>query len=106
MPTQRRYVGSADGLLLSADPLERDVGQLFHVSAHHVANLFLNIPAHIIRHIIYIRHVKMVLWYTRGHIPDIIPQGCGGLAESRTGFNKNIPKSHTHILIQLICRPA
>jgi hypothetical protein len=30
----------------------------------------------------------MVLWYTRGYIPDISPRGCGGLAGLRTGFNK------------------
>jgi hypothetical protein len=50
-----------------------------------------------------ISHNKRVLWYTRGYIPDIIPRGCGGLAELRTGFNKNIPKSQTHTLTKLIC---
>jgi hypothetical protein len=30
----------------------------------------------------------------------------GGLAESRTGSNKNIPKFRTHILIKLMCWPA
>jgi hypothetical protein len=54
----------------------------------------------------HISHNKRGLWYTRGYIPDISPRGCGGLAESRTGFNNNIPKSQTHILIKMICWPA
>jgi hypothetical protein len=57
-------------------------------------------------YIMYIRHNTRVLWYTRGYIPDISPRGCGGLAESCTGFNKNIPKSQTCILMKPICWPA
>jgi hypothetical protein len=40
------------------------------------------------------------------HIPDISPRSCGGLAELCTGFNRNIPKAHTCILIKLICWPS
>jgi hypothetical protein len=69
-------------------------------------NLLFNIPAHTTCHIIYISHNKGVLWYTRGYIPDISPRDCGGLAESRIGSNKNIPKFQTHIFIELICWPA
>jgi hypothetical protein len=38
--------------------------------------------------VVYVRHNKGVLWYTQGYIPDTSPRGCGGLVESRTGFNK------------------
>jgi hypothetical protein len=48
--------------------------------------------AHNTTYIMYISHNKGVLWYTRGYIPDISPRGCGGLVESRTGFNKKYTK--------------
>jgi hypothetical protein len=51
-------------------------------------NCFLISCTYNLVYTMYVSHIKRVLWYTQGYIPDISPRGCGGLAESRTGFNK------------------
>jgi hypothetical protein len=45
-------------------------GRLCYMSAQAAVYILLNIPALTIQYIIYISHIKDILWYTRGYIPD------------------------------------
>jgi hypothetical protein len=74
------------------------------MSAQLAAYLFLNIPAHVIRHIIYISHKKGYFGIPEVISPTLAPEAVGDLqshAQASTKYTK-VPNSYTHKIDMLV----